>query len=99
MAGTRARHRLTPRHTTSPETTSLKNSATREELQNLVLSAATGQWGCEDMTGVIVERCDPAIYGRNWHVTHLQNEDLPAARHTVLKIVECLGQQYNLEDE
>jgi hypothetical protein len=29
-------------------------------------------------------------------VSDLQNEDLPAAEHTVLKIVELLGTQYDL---
>jgi len=49
------------------------------------------------MTGVIVERVDPSINGRNWNVTHLQNEDLPAAKQTILKIVELLGTQYELK--
>ena len=75
----------------------MKQSVTREVLQDLVLAKASGEWGCEDMTGVIVEMADPSINGRNWNVTHLQNEDLPAAKHTVLKIVELLGTQYDLK--
>lgn len=77
----------------------MKTFVKRKVLQNLVLATAAGEWGCEDMTGVSVERCDPAVYGRNWNVTHLQNEDLPAAKHTILKIVERLGRQYDLEDD
>jgi hypothetical protein len=77
----------------------VKNFVTRKVLQDLVLAKAAGEWGCEDMTGVTVERCDPAINGRNWNVTHLQNEDLPAAEHTVLKIVERLGTQYDLKGD
>ena len=76
----------------------MKRSVTREVLQDLVLAKASGEWGCEDMTGVIVERVDPSINGRNWNVTHLQNEDLPAAKQTILKIVELLGTQYDLKD-
>jgi hypothetical protein len=75
----------------------VKKSATREVLQELVLAKASGEWGCESMTGVTVERADPSTDGRNWNVTHLQNEDLPAAKHTVLKIVELLGRQYDLK--
>jgi hypothetical protein len=75
-----------------------KNKAmTKDALEKLVLQQAVGEWGCEDLTGVTVEACDPAIHGRNWTVTHLQNEDLPAADHTVLKIVEQLAQQYDLK--
>jgi hypothetical protein len=70
---------------------------TREVLAELILAKASGEWGCESMTGVTVERADASIYGRNWNVTHLQNEDLPAAEHTVLKIVERLGTLYDLE--
>ena len=77
----------------------MKTFAKRKVLQDLVLAAAAGEWGCEDMTGVSVEKCDPAVYGRNWNVTHLQNEDLPAAGHTVFKIVERLGREYDLEDD
>jgi hypothetical protein len=76
----------------------MKTLANRKLLQNLVMAAAEGEWGCEDMTGVSVEKCDPAVYGRNWNVTHLQNEDLPAAQHTIRKIVERLGTQYDLDD-
>lgn len=72
------------------------HTLTKEALEKLVLEKAIGEWGCEDLTGVTVEACDPALHGRNWTVTHLQNEDLPAAEHTVLKIVEQLGQQYDL---
>jgi hypothetical protein len=65
-------------------------------LEKLVLSKAVGEWGCEELTGVTVEPCDPIIYGRNWTVTHLQNEDLPAAARTVAKIVEALACEYDL---
>ena len=76
----------------------MKKRVTRAVMQDLVLAAAAGEWGCEDMTAVTVESCDQAAFGRNWTVTHLQNEDLPAAYHTVQKIVERLGKQYELED-
>lgn len=65
-------------------------------LERLVLEEASGEWGCEDLTGVTVERCDPGRHGRNWTVTRLQNEDLPAAVHTIAEIVERLGEQYEL---
>lgn len=68
----------------------------KKALEKLVLKEAVGEWGCEDLTGVTVEACDPMIHGRNWTVTRLQNEDLPAAEHTVMRIVEKLGQQYDL---
>jgi hypothetical protein len=77
----------------------VKKSVTRNVLQDLVLAAASGEWGCENMTGVTVERADPGIDGRNWNVIHLQNEDLPAAKHTVLKIVQRLGTQYDLKGD
>jgi len=51
------------------------------------------------MTGVTVERVEPRINGRNWNVTHLQNEDLPAAEHTVLQIVERLAMKYDLKGD
>lgn len=73
-----------------------RQSVTKDVLEKLVLDKAVGEWGCEDLTGVTVEPCDPVIYGRNWTVTHLQNEDLPAAGHTVAKIVEELAHQYEL---
>ena len=81
--------------------TAMKNrfanqTLTKEALEKLVLEKAIGEWGCEDLTGVTVEACDPALHGRNWTVTHLQNEDLPAAGHTVAKIVEELAHQYEL---
>lgn len=81
--------------------TAIKNCSTnkimtKEALEKLVLQKAVGEWGCEDLTGVTVEACDPTVHGRNWTVIYLQNEDLPAAEHTVLKIVEELGQQYDL---
>jgi hypothetical protein len=76
-----------------------KQALTKEALEKLVLQKAAGEWGCEDLTGVTIETCDPAVHGRNWTVTRLQNEDLSAGEHTVLKIVECLGQQYDLKSE
>lgn len=76
-----------------------KKLLTREALEKLVLHEAIGEWGCEDITGVTIEGCDPAIFGRNWTVTHLQNEDLPAGWRTIMKIVERLGQQYDLRCE
>jgi hypothetical protein len=78
---------------------SIKKPMTRKALEELVLHEAAGEWGCEDMTGVTIVQCDPAFFGRNWTVTHLQNEDLPAAKHTVQKIVERLGQQYDLQGD
>jgi hypothetical protein len=75
----------------------VKKFVTREVLQDLVLAKASGEWGCESITGVIVERADPSINGRNWNVTHLQNEDLPAAAHTILSIVDLLGREYDLK--
>lgn len=75
----------------------MKEPVTREFLEDLVLTKASGEWGCESMTGVTVEKANPSIFGRNWNVTHLQNEDLPAAEHTIQKIVESLGAQYDLE--
>ena len=74
-------------------------SVTRKFLQDLVLENASGEWGCESMTGVTVERVEPRINGRNWNVTHLQNEDLPAAEHTVLQIVERLAMKYDLKGD
>ena len=65
-----------------------KQILTREVLEKLVVQNAAGEWGCEDLTGVTIDTCDPAVHGRNWTVTHLQNEDLPAGERTVLKIVE-----------
>lgn len=78
---------------------STRKVLTKEALEGLVLRNAVGEWGCEDLTGVTVEACDPAVHGRNWRVTRLQNEDLPAAEHTVQKIVEELGQQYDLASD
>ena len=78
---------------------SAKRSLTRKALEALVLKEAAGERGCEDLTGVTVEKCEPATHGRNWMVTRLQNEDLPAAKHTVQAIVERLGCQYDLEGE
>lgn len=77
----------------------IRQPVTRDALEKLVLAKAVGEWGCEDLTGVTVEACDPLIYGRNWTVTHLQNEDLPAAGHTVAKIVEELAREYSLATE
>jgi len=77
-------------------THSRKKALTRQELENLVLREAAGEWGCEDITGVTIERCDPEKYGRNWTVTDLQNQDLPAGSRTVQKIVEHLAEQYDL---
>ena len=77
----------------------MKKSLTREDLADLVLAKASGEWGCESMTGVTIEKADASIYGRNWNVTHLQNEDLPAAEHTIWKIVEDLGTQYDLKGD
>ena len=76
-----------------------KELLTREALEALVLREAEGEWGCEDITGVTIERCDPARFGRNWKVTRLQNEDLPAGVRTVQRIVEHLGLQYDLKAE
>lgn len=76
-----------------------KELVTRKALEALVLKEAAGEWGCEDITGVTIERCDPAKFGRNWTVTDLQNEDLPAGARTVQKIVERLGLQYDLKSE
>ncbi|MGZ5921300.1 MAG: hypothetical protein ACXWLT_06000 [Rhizomicrobium sp.] len=78
---------------------SIKKPMTRQALEALVLREAAGEWGCEDITGVTIVQCDPAIFGRNWTVTHLQNEDLPAGKHTVQKIVERLGLQYDLQGD
>ena len=77
----------------------LKKSIAREDLEKLVVAEAAGEWGCEDLTGVTIEACDTGIFGRNWTVTRLQNEDLPAAEHTVHKIVERLAQRYDLKAE
>jgi hypothetical protein len=76
----------------------MKQLATKTALERLVLDKAAGEWGCEDITGVTVEECDPLIYGRNWTATHLQNLDLPAGEHTIQKIVEQLGQLYDLSE-
>jgi hypothetical protein len=84
---------------TTIKSRSVKQAVTREALEKLVLQKAAGEWGCEDITGVTIETCDAAVHGRNWTVTQLQNEDLPAGEHTVLKIVERLGQQYDLKSE
>ena len=75
-----------------------KQVLSRTALEKLVLEEASGEWGCEDLTGVTVERCDPSIHGRNWSVTRLQNEDLPAAAHTIAQIVERLGEQFDLAE-
>jgi len=48
---------------------------------------------------VAIENCDPPVDGRNWRVTRLENEDLPAAVHTVAAIVARLGQQFDLEED
>jgi hypothetical protein len=74
-----------------------KKVVTKEALEKLVLARAVGKWGCEDLTGVTVERCAPAVGGRNWTITHLQNEDLPAAIRTVEEIAERLAEDYELE--
>ena len=76
-----------------------KQILSNESLQQLVLKEAAGEWGCEDMTGVTIEKCEPRADGRNWTVTRLQNEDLPAAIHTVAAIVARLGQQYDLAED
>lgn len=77
---------------------SAKQVLSKAALEKLVLQEASGEWGCEDLTGVTVERCDPALHSRNWTVTHLQNEDLPAAGHTIAEIVARLGEQYELTE-
>jgi len=77
---------------------SAKQALSKAALEKLVLKEASGEWGCEDLTGVTIERCDPAIYRRNWTVSRLQNEDLPAARHTIAEIVERLGERYELAE-
>ena len=76
-----------------------KQALSRKALEALVLREAAGEWGCEDITGVTIERCDPAKFGRNWTVTHLENDDLPAGARTVQKIVEALGGRYDLKPE
>ena len=76
-----------------------KKLLSRKALEALVLREAAGEWGCEDITGVTIEKCDPARFGRNWTVTNLENEDLPAGVRTVQKIVDQLGQQYDLKSE
>ncbi len=78
---------------------SIKKPMNRKALEALVLREAAGEWGCEDMTGVTIVPCDPAIFDRNWTVTNLQNEDLPAGKRTVQRIVERLGQQYELQGD
>ena len=76
-----------------------KQALSKKELESLVLKAAAGEWGCEDLTGVTVERRDATSEGCNWTVTHLQNVDLyPAAERTVERIVTRLGQRYELKD-
>jgi hypothetical protein len=75
-----------------------KQKLSKDALQRMVVREAAGEWGCEDLTGVTVEKCDAALHNRNWTVTHLENEDLPAAAHTIAAIVERLAQQYELED-
>ncbi len=50
----------------------VRQTVSKDALEKLVLSKAIGEWGCEDLTGVTVEACDPAINGRNWTVTLLQ---------------------------
>ena len=77
-------------------TSSANRARTKAALEKLVLERAVGEWGCEDLTGVTIVACDRALYGRNWTVIHLQNEDLPAAGRTVLKIADQLGQRYDL---
>jgi hypothetical protein len=76
-----------------------KQALSKRELESLVLKAAVGEWGCEDLTGVTVEHRAAIGIGRNWTVTHLQNADLhPAAERTVERIVEKLAQQFELGD-
>ena len=77
----------------------MKELVRRQVLQDLVVAAAAGEWGCEDLTAVTIERCDRITGGRNWTVTHVQNDDLPTGEHTVMAIVERLGQKYDLKDE
>jgi hypothetical protein len=77
----------------------MKQRATKAALERLILAKAAGEWGCEDMTGVTVEKCNPRIHGRNWTATHFQNLDLPAGEHTVQKLVEQLGLRYDLHSE
>ncbi len=77
----------------------MKQCLTRQKLEDLVLAEALGEWGCEDITGVTIEKCDPAVHGRNWTVTRVENEDLPAGERTVQKIVEQLGKRYDLREE
>ena len=76
-----------------------KQILSKESLQRLILRESVGEWGCEDLTGVTVENCQPRVDGRNWKVTCLQNEDLPAAMHTVAAIAVRLGQQYDLAED
>ena len=76
-----------------------KKLLSRAALEALVLKDAAGEWGCEDITGVTIESCDPDKFGRNWTVTNLQNSDLPAGVRTVQQIVENLGQRYDLKPE
>lgn len=76
-----------------------KRILSKEALQCLVVREAAGEWGCEDMTGVVIEKCDPPVDGRNWKVTRLENEDLPAAMHTIAVIVARLGEQYELGED
>lgn len=75
-----------------------KSVLERDMLEKLVVKEASGEWGCEDLTGVTIEKCDPSIFGRNWTVTSVQNLDLPAGERTVMKIVDRLGQQYDLRE-
>jgi len=76
-----------------------KTILSRDALQRLVMQEAAGEWGCEDMTGVAIEKCDPPLNGRNWTVTRLENADLPAALHTVAAIVTRLGQKFDLDED
>lgn len=75
-----------------------KEVVSKDALEKLIVKEAAGEWGCEDLTGVAIERCEPPIDGRNWTVTRLQNEDLPAGWHTVMRIVERLGERYKLSE-
>ena len=77
----------------------VKQALKRKDLEQLVVAEASGEWGCEDLTGVTIESCDPKLHGRNWTVARLQNEDLPAAIHTVQKIVARLAQRYDLKPD
>jgi hypothetical protein len=79
--------------------TNAKKLISRAALEALVLKESAGEWGCEDITGVTIEKCDPRLFGRNWTVVKIQNQDLPAGTHTVQKIAEALGRQYELQPD